>query len=83
MVRYLYGLKSGGEARRKKCTETFQDMYFMPTVADLDIYFRRGSKPNGEYYYELLLVYMDHVLCCLQNHQLIMDALELACDLKD
>ena len=62
---------------------TLRDMDFVPTVADPEISHRRVRKPNFEDYYELLLVYMDYVLCCLHNHQMIIDALALTHDMKD
>ena len=58
-------------------------MDFVPTLADPDIYTRRARNPNGEDYYELLLVYVYDLLCCFHNPQLIMDALALEYDMKD
>ena len=55
----------------------------MPTVVDSDIYCRQSRNPNDEDYYELLLVYENDVLCCLQNHQLAMDAMALTNYLKE
>ena len=63
--------------------ETLCYVDFVPTLADPDVYRRQMRKPNGEDYYEILLLYVDDVLCYFQNHQLIMDALALAYDLKD
>ena len=48
MVRYLYGLNSGGVAWRKIFAEILHDMYFVPMVADSDVYHRWSRKPNGE-----------------------------------
>ena len=64
-------------------TETLIDMDFIPTVADTDIYWRRIRKPNGEDYNELLLLYVDDVLCCSHNPQMIMDKLTLTYDMKE
>ena len=52
-------------------------------MVDSDIYRRQSRNPNDEDYYELFLVYENDVLCCLHNHQLIMDTLALTYDLKD
>ena len=57
-------------------------MDFVPKVADPDVYRIQARKTNGEDYYELLLLYVDDVLCCLKNSQLIMDKLNLTYDLK-
>ena len=78
MVRYLYGLKSSGASWRNMSAETFHQINFVLTVADSDVYSRRVSKPNGKEYYELLLLYVDEVLCCSYKPKLIIDVLELA-----
>ena len=57
-------------------------MNFVPTQAYPDFYRQILRKPNGEDYYELLLVYVDDVLACSHNPQAIMDALSLTYDLK-
>ena len=48
MVRYLYGLKSSGAARRKLSAEKWRNMDSVPMVADTDVYQRQARKPNGE-----------------------------------
>ena len=58
-------------------------MDFVRTVDDPEIYTRRSRKPNGEDYYELLIVYVYDILFCFHNPQLIMDALALEYDMKD
>jgi hypothetical protein len=83
VVRALYGLKSSGAAWRTMFAETLKEMGFEPTLADPDVYRRRARKQNGMEYYELLLVYVDDVLCCSHNPQAVMDALALTYDLKD
>ena len=75
LVRALYGLKSSGAAWRTMFAETLHEMGFVPTVADHDVYRRRARKANGEEYYELLLVYVDDVLCCSHDPQAVMDTL--------
>ena len=83
MVMTSYGLNSSVESWRKIFAETLRSMGFVPTVADPDIYHRGARKPNGKYYYGFLLVYVDDVLCCLRNDQLIIDALALTYYLKN
>ena len=82
MVRDLYWLKSSGAVWRTMFEETLRNTNFVPTVADPDVYRIQARKTNGEDYYELLLLYVDDVLCCLKNSQLIMDKLNLTYDLK-
>ena len=67
MVRALYGLNISGAAWRKMFAETLFDMDFVPTVADPDVYCRQVRNHNGEYYYELLLVHVNDLICCLHH----------------
>jgi hypothetical protein len=63
VVRALYGLKSSGASWRNMLQKTIQEeMGFLPTQADPDVYRRRASKPDGFEYWELLLVYVDDIL---------------------
>ena len=82
VIRDLYGLNSSGASWRKMFAETLIHMEFVPTVADPNVYHIQAMTPNGEDYYELMVVYVDDVICCWHNPQLIMDALALKYDLK-
>ena len=82
MVRGLYGLKRSVAAWRTLFIETFRNMDFVPTVADTDIYRRKARKSNYEDCYELLLVYVDCVLCCLSKPHFVMNVMALTYDLK-
>ena len=82
VVMALYGLKSSGSAQRKKIAEKLCDMDFVTKVDVADVYCRQAKRPNGEGYYELLLLFVDDVLFCYHNPQLIIDALSFMCDLK-
>ena len=62
--------------------DTLLAMNFIPTQADPDVYRRKSRKPDGEEYYELLLVYVDDVLACSHDPQAIMDDLAPTYDLK-
>ena len=61
VVRALYGLKASGASWREMFADTLIAMNFIPTQADPDVYRRKSRKPDGEEYYELLLVYVDNV----------------------
>jgi hypothetical protein len=63
IVRALYGLKSSGASWRNMLSQTIvEELQFQPTIADPDVYRRCNRKPNGEEYWELLLVYVDDIL---------------------
>ena len=63
VTRALYGLKSSGAAFRAFLAETLDDIGFKSSIADPDVWMRAATKPDGEEYYEYLLVYVDDVLC--------------------
>ena len=50
---------------------------------DSDIYYRRNRKPNGEYYYELLLVYVDDVLAISHDPGTIMEMIGHRFEIKN
>mgnify|MGYP003321204368 FL=1 len=62
ITRALYGLKSSGAAWHAKLAGTLQEMKFVSTRADADVYRRPATRPDGTEYYELLLVYVDDIL---------------------
>lgn len=63
IVRALYGLKSSGAAfQEAHLAERLDEMGFHPTHADPDVWLRPAVKPDGEQYYEYVLVYVDDLL---------------------
>ena len=52
-------------------------------VANPDVYCEQARKYTAEYYHELLLVYVDRLLCFSHKPQLIIDVLDFMYDLKD
>ncbi len=63
IVRALYGLKSSGAAYRSFFAETLHELGFKPSLADPDVWLRPAMKNNGFRYWELILCYVDDVLC--------------------
>jgi hypothetical protein len=59
----LYGLKSSGAAFCAHLAETLNNLNYKSTKANPDVWIRPGVKPDGFKYYEMLLVYVDDVLC--------------------
>ena len=59
----LYGLKSSGAAFRAFLAETLDDIGFKSSEADPDVWMKAAVKPDGEEYYEYILVYVDDILC--------------------
>ena len=59
----LYRLKSSGAAFRAHLAETLHDLGYLPTKGDPDVWIRPAVKPDGFEYYEMILVYVDDILC--------------------
>ena len=71
----LYGLKSSGFSWRTTMSQTVEAMGYKNSVADPDVYLRESTKTSGETYYELLLVYVDDILCISEKPQTTLDAI--------
>jgi hypothetical protein len=77
IVRALYGLKSSGAAWRSALAEVLRDDFgFTACRADNDVWFRAARKPNGERYYEYVLVYTDDMLAISMNPRDILDKMD-------
>jgi Reverse transcriptase (RNA-dependent DNA polymerase) len=79
----LYGLKTSGAAFRAHLAETLFKLNYMPTKADLDVWIRPGIKSDGFEYYEMILVYVDDVLCVSHNPKATMKGIQGTFKLKD
>ena len=60
--RALYGLKSSGAAFRSFLATRLDEIGFVPSEADPDVWLRRSAKPDGEQYYEYVLCYVDDIM---------------------
>ncbi|KAI2504020.1 Reverse transcriptase (RNA-dependent DNA polymerase) [Fragilaria crotonensis] len=79
----LYGLKSSGAAFRAHLAETLYDLGYKPTRADPDVWIRPATKPCGFEYYEMMLVYVDDILCISANPKATMHGIQQTFKLKD
>jgi Reverse transcriptase (RNA-dependent DNA polymerase) len=59
----LYGLKLSGACWRDHLANTLRDFGYTSCKADLDIWMKPKSKPNGDKYWVYVLVYVDYILC--------------------
>jgi hypothetical protein len=62
IVRALYGLCDLGEAFRNHLAKLMTDLGFSSCKADPDVWMRKATKPDGSYYYESVLYYVDGAL---------------------
>ena len=79
----LYGLKSSGAAFRAHLAETLYDLNYKPTKADPDVWIRPAMKADGFKYYEMVLVYVDDILCISHDPKATMTGLQTTFKLKD
>jgi hypothetical protein len=79
----LYGLKSSGAAFRAHLAETLYDLGYLPTKADPDVWIRPGVKADGFKYYEMILCYVDDVLCVSHDPEASMKGIQGTFKLKD
>ena len=59
----LYGLNYSSAAFSDHLDETLNDIRFLSTKADPDLWYRPAVKPNGFEYYDYILCYVDDILC--------------------
>jgi Reverse transcriptase (RNA-dependent DNA polymerase) len=62
IVRSLYGLKSAGAAFWYSLAQLLQDLGYMSSRADPDVWMRAATRDDGHEYYEMLFVYVDDIL---------------------
>jgi hypothetical protein len=79
----MYGLKSSGAAWHAELSSTLQDMNFTPSLADPDVWMRPSAKPNGEEYYEYILIYVDDILVISHDPNQAMTTIRLTYRLKE
>jgi hypothetical protein len=83
IVRALYGLKLSGAAWHDHFAANLHDMNFQPSYADPDVWMRAAVKPNGDKYYEYILVYVDNLLILSHETSTIVNAIKKLYCLKD
>ena len=76
ILQALYGLKTSGAAFRALLAETLNDLNYIPSKADPDVYMRAAVKSNGFKYYEYILVYVDDVLCMSDDPTITMKGIQ-------
>jgi hypothetical protein len=72
----LYGLKMSGAAFRAHLAETLFELNYTPMIGDPDKWIRPGIKPDGFEYYEMVLVYVDDILCVSHDPEATMKGIQ-------
>ena len=83
IVRALYGLKSASFSFRSFMAEKLADFGFQSSFADPDVWLRASSKPDGEQYYEYVLMYVDDILAISCNPRAILEDVQKTFKLKN
>jgi Reverse transcriptase (RNA-dependent DNA polymerase) len=79
----LYGLNSSGARWRDHLANTLRDFGYTSCKADPDIWMKPKSKPNGDKYWEYVLVYVDDILCVSHEPKKFMEMLQAKYTLKE
>jgi len=83
IVRALYGLKTSGAAWHATFAQQLSDMGYASSKADPDVWLRPAVKNDGHHYYEMLLIYMDDILCVSHRPHDTMQQIQQLYRLKD
>ena len=83
ITRALCGLKSSGASWRTTLAATLIDMGFEETKADPNVWRREARKGSGDIYYELLLIYVDDILCISHDPRPILDTIDSFYKIKE
>ena len=83
ITRALYELKSSGASWCTTLAATLIDMGFEETKADPNVWRREARKGSGDIYYELLLVYVDDILCISHDPCPILDTIDSFYKIKE
>ena len=83
ITRALYCLKSSGAAWRSHLVETLRDMNFKSSYADPDVWMRVAYKEDGTSFYEVVLCYVDDLLCMSVDPAAILRCVEQTYQLKE
>ena len=65
ITRALYGLRTSGASWRQMLSDTLtsKEFGYFSSRGDQDVYLRRRSRPQSGDYYEMVLVFVDDILC--------------------
>ena len=83
IVRALYGLRSSGARWRDHMAASLREGGYKSCLADPDVWMKANVKPNGEKYWEYVVVYVDDVLVISHEPQKAMDYLSTRYTLKE
>jgi hypothetical protein len=83
ICRALYGLKSSGAAWHSSFAGTLNNLGFMSSLADPDVWMRPANKRNGSPYYEYIFVYVDDLLVISESPKRILQGINQVYRMKE
>jgi hypothetical protein len=83
ITRALYGLKSSGAAWWSMFAASLQELGFISSIADPDVWYRPATKSDGSSYYEHIFVYVDDLLVLSNEPHAIMKTISQQYRLKE
>jgi hypothetical protein len=84
VTRALYGLRTSGASWRQMLSDTLTSPEFgyRQSRGDPDVYLRRRTRPNDQDYYEIVLVFVDDILCISHDPKGFMERIGKVYDLR-
>ena len=79
----LYGLKTSNASFRYYLAETLCELDYTPTKDDPDVWLRKAVKADVFQYYEMVLCYVDDVLCISDDPMKTMKGIHCTFKFKD
>jgi hypothetical protein len=85
ITRALYGLRTSGASWRQTLADTLlsPEFGYFQSRGDPDVYLKRRSRPNAGDYYEMILVFVDDILCISHSPGEFMQKIGKIYDLRD
>ena len=83
VIKSLFGLKSSCAEFSAFLAETLDEMGYMPSFTDLDLWLRPAVNPDSFGYYEYILCYVNDMLCISHNPRKLMKRIQEDFNLKD
>ena len=83
ITRDLYRLKTSSASFRYCLGDTLYELVYTPTKADPDVWLRKSVKADGFQYYDMVLCYVNDVLCISYDPMKTMKGIQSTFKLKD
>ena len=83
ITRALYGLKNGSASFLSYLEDTLYELGYTPTKYDPDVWLLKSVKADGFQFYDMVLCYVDDVLCISDDPMKTMKGIQRTFKFKD